>query len=153
MIENARNFREAPQAGQRGGRHAHILVLDDEVTLGQLLGLILQAIGHQATICSSPNEALQLLAAGQFDLVLSDLNMPEMNGREFYEQATQQQPGLAGRILFLTGDSFSEEARRFIESTGNPYLDKPFRLDEVKEAINVALAHLAPPVEGASLAA
>ena len=121
---------ETPQA-----LSAHILVLDDEPTIAELLGEMLGLLGYSTTLCHSAPDALQLLAQRDFDLIISDFRMPKMNGQEFYRQAIQMRPKLARRILFLTGDVVSEDTQAFLQSTGNPHLSKPFRLVCVEQAV------------------
>ena len=114
---------------------AHILVLDDEPTIAELLGEMLGLLGYSTTLCHSAPDALQLLAQRDFDLIISDFRMPKMNGQEFYRQAIQMRPKLARRILFLTGDVVSEDTQAFLQSTGNLHLSKPFRLVCVEQAV------------------
>ena len=121
---------ETPRA-----RSAHILVLDDEQSIAELLGEMLGLLGYSTTLCHSAPDALQLLAQRDFDLIISDFRMPKMNGQEFYQQAIQMKPELARNILFLTGDVVSEETQTFLQSTGNPHLSKPFQLAQVEQLV------------------
>ena len=123
------------QAETRRALSAHILVLDDEPTIAELLGEMLGLLGYSTTLCHSAPDALQLLAQRDFDLIISDFRMPKMNGQEFYRQAIQMRPKLARRILFLTGDVVSEDTQAFLQSTGNLHLSKPFRLVCVEQAV------------------
>jgi PAS domain S-box-containing protein len=118
---------------------ARILILDDETSISELLGEMLGLLGYQPVKCNSPREALELVQKQSFDLVLSDFRMPGMNGRQFYEAAIQKQPGLAKKVIFLTGDVVTEETQNFLRSTGNPHLAKPFQLSSVQEIITEAL--------------
>src|SRR5437016_7934342 len=114
---------------------AHILVLDDEPTIAELLGEMLGLLGYSTTLCHSAPDALQLLAQRDFDLIISDFRMPKMNGQEFYRQAIQMKSELSRRIVFLTGDVVSEETQAFLRSTGNPHLSKPFQLARVEQIV------------------
>jgi CheY-like chemotaxis protein len=114
---------------------AHILVLDDEQTIAELLGEMLGLLGYATTLCHSAPDALQLLAQRDFDLIISDFRMPKMNGQEFYRHAIQMKPELARRIVFLTGDVVSEDTQAFLQSTGNPHLAKPFQLARVEQIV------------------
>jgi two-component system NtrC family sensor kinase len=122
---------------------AHILVLDDEPTIAELLGEMLGLLGYSISLCHSAPDALQLLAQRDFDLIISDFRMPKMNGKEFYHQAVQMKPKLARRILFLTGDVVSEETQAFLQSTGNPHLSKPFQLARIEQIVAQVLQSLA----------
>jgi CheY-like chemotaxis protein len=76
--------------------------------------------------------ALARLGHERFDLVLSDLKMPLMSGQEMFERLTQAEPRLRQRVIFTTGDTASPETHAFLEATGNPWLQKPFDLNEVR---------------------
>ena len=118
---------------------ARILVLDDERVLAELLAEILTTLGHTPVVCCSALRALELVEDQPFDLILSDLRMPVMNGQEFYARVRQSQPDLAKRIVFLTGDVVNQETRAFFGTVGNPHLSKPFRLDTIAKVISEML--------------
>jgi CheY-like chemotaxis protein len=65
--------------------------------------------------------------------------MPQMSGLELFQWIKQARPALAKRIIFVTGDTVSAETRSFFETTYSRYLAKPFKIEEVKEAIQQAL--------------
>jgi hypothetical protein len=115
---------------------AKILILDDDPAIGEMLGEMLDLLGHCPTSCQDPAEALRLIQHQQFDLILSDYRMPGMQGNEFYRQVYLVQPDLARRVVFLTGDILSEDTQFFVKATGNPHLLKPFRLSNVKELLS-----------------
>ena len=118
---------------------AKILILDDEPSIGDLLGEILDLFGYASTRCTLPESALSLLIQESFDVVLSDYRMPQMNGQQFYHAAVRIRPELARRIVFLTGDSVNEETQSFLRSTGNPHLPKPFQAAKVAQVISEVL--------------
>jgi PAS domain S-box-containing protein len=117
-----------------------ILVLDDEQGLAEMLGELLDILGHTPTLCYSATAALELIDKQKFDLIISDYRMPGINGRQFYEMATKKQPALAKRVVFVTGDVVNEETMAFLRSTGNPHLDKPFFLTQVKQVVAEVLS-------------
>jgi len=114
---------------------SRILVLDDERSIAEMLGEMLDILGHAPVICCSAAQALELIEEQTFDLIISDFRMPGLNGRQFYELATRKHPALARRIIFLTGDVVNEETLAFLRSTGNPHLGKPFNLAKVQQVI------------------
>jgi two-component system NtrC family sensor kinase len=65
--------------------------------------------------------------------------MPTMGGRELYEWIRQEQPDLAKRIIFVTGDTVSPDTRSFLENTSTRFIAKPFKIEEVKEVIQQTL--------------
>ena len=97
-------------------------------------------LGHQPTVCSDALAALALIDRQKFDLVLSDFRMPNLDGREFYEKVIQKKPGLARRIIFLTGDVMGTEPMTFFNSVSCLHLAKPFHLAQVEEAVTRILS-------------
>jgi len=118
---------------------AETLVLDDEPAIADMLGEMIDVLGHKATLCNSPRKALELLREKDFDVILSDFRMPEMNGEEFHSETRRIKPSLAERIIFISGDVVNEKTQSFLKSTGNLKIDKPFKLNAVRDAINSAL--------------
>jgi CheY-like chemotaxis protein len=96
-----------------------VLVVDDEPAMVRAIerGLSLH---HDVCMRTRGKEAVVRLSAGErFDVILSDLMMPEMTGMEFYEQITRVAPELADRIIFMTGGAFTPSAREFLERIPN----------------------------------
>jgi two-component system, NtrC family, sensor kinase len=116
-------------------RVAKVLVLDDEPSLAELLVEMVKLLGHESILCPNGQRGLELIAQNPFDLVFSDYHMPSMNGRQFYEAATQQRPEMKNRFVFLTGDVLTKDVQTFLDSLGNPCLSKPFSLDQVQNII------------------
>jgi signal transduction histidine kinase len=107
-------------------RRARILVVDDEVAIGRALMRSLARF-HDVSILTSGAEALARIASGErFDVILSDLMMPEVTGMEIYEELSRIAPDQAKRMAFLTGGAFTERARLFLDGVPNPRIEKPF---------------------------
>ncbi|HEU4371331.1 MAG TPA: MASE4 domain-containing protein [Methylomirabilota bacterium] len=124
-----------------------ILVVDDERDLAELLVEELEGDGHQVEIASNGADALRRLERRAFDLVVSDTKMPLMDGLELYREIERRFPALQRRIVFVTGDVLDAEKRRFLESTGAPFLTKPFDLRDVRNVVRRQLViHGAPPL-------
>lgn len=117
-----------------------VLVLDDEAAIAELLTEMLKLLGYDVSACLRPGEALDLLGRESFDLVLSDFRMPEMNGKAFHGRVQVMNPALAKRIIFLTGDTVSDETQLFLKSTGNPHISKPFQLANIQQVLKDTLA-------------
>jgi two-component system NtrC family sensor kinase len=114
---------------------ASILVVDDEEPVAELLAETLDSIGCTTTVCTQAQKALDLLKESRFDLIITDIRMPHMDGREFFNRATDWQPELAQRFILFTGDVVNAETQAFLTSTKVPYLTKPFELDRVKRLV------------------
>jgi PAS domain S-box-containing protein len=87
-------------------------------------------------------EALAQLQAQPYDLILCDLRMPELDGPGFYRELGESYPDLLRRVIFLTGDTLSPEARTFLDKMGVSRLSKPFRAAEVRQVVQHALQAL-----------
>jgi two-component system NtrC family sensor kinase len=112
-----------------------VLVVDDEDTIREFLEEILLARGHQVATAANGMLALARIRAGHYDAVITDLRMPAMNGRELYEALVREYPALARRVIFATGDLVARQTTEFLHSTGNPFLEKPFSVRSLVEAL------------------
>jgi two-component system NtrC family sensor kinase len=116
-----------------------ILVVDDEPGITSALAYLLRRDGHHVDTAAHGRLALAQLEKQEYDLILCDLRMPELDGPGFYREMAQGYPHLRQRIIFLTGDTLSPEAQEFLEHAGVPRLSKPFRSAEVRQAIQQIL--------------
>jgi signal transduction histidine kinase len=117
-----------PPQGQR------ILLVEDDSSVVYLVRSVLEQ-GNMLVIAADGRRALDILAQQRFDMVLCDLRMPGMGGREFYEQLQQVAPELALRLLFISGDTTSPATRDFLRQAGRPLLSKPFTPNDLYQAI------------------
>ena len=120
----------APRAPAAAG--GHILVVEDEAAIQDLLVEILSHEGHRVDTASSGTGALAKLEKGEYDLIISDLKMPGMGGAELYERLREKRPDLAARVIFTSGDTVSPETHAFLDRTGSVAILKPFKIDELK---------------------
>jgi nitrogen fixation negative regulator NifL len=120
-------------------RTAAILVVDDEVEVGRLLADLLTAEGHEVETASDGAAALEKLEGRDYDLILSDLRMPRLDGPGFYRAVERRRPALLPRFIFLTGDTLSAETREFLERVSAPSLSKPFDFAQVRAVVTRAL--------------
>jgi PAS domain S-box-containing protein len=128
-----------------------LLIVDDEPEVGALLADILRDYAAGIEVAASGQEALQLLAKGEFDAILTDLRMPEMDGPTLYRQIEQRWPQRARLVVFITGDALSPTVQTFLAGTGQPYLEKPFVPAEVRKIVQdlVSAAALKGPTAAA----
>ena len=122
----------SPAAPQR---RARVLVVDDEPWVGQSLQRALRQ--HDVTITTNGREALEIIASGEpFDVILSDLMMPEMSGAELYEQLAARDRAAAERVVFMTGGAFTPGARDLLAHVRNERIEKPFEIRALRELID-----------------
>ncbi len=135
---------EHPDSSGGSGSHAperaRLLVVDDE----PLVGLVIQRAfedEHDVVLVSSARAALDLLDGGaRFDVLLSDLMMPDMSGMALHRALVERHPALARRTVFLTGGAYTPESRDFLDATAVECLEKPFELDALRTLIRRLLA-------------
>jgi PAS domain S-box-containing protein len=113
-------------------KRLRVLVVDDEPHILHYMRATLEAWGHTPVVASNGREGLELTERESFDLVISDLRMPELGGREFYEELARRQPAMLDRLVFSTGDTVRGDTLAFLESINRPYLHKPFSLAELR---------------------
>jgi CheY-like chemotaxis protein len=117
-----------------------VLIVDDEEILVHAIERGLTA-HHEVTGVTSGAAALELLRGGaRYDVVLCDLMMPQVSGIELHDAVQILDPAQARRIVFVTGGAFTETARRFLETTSNRRLEKPFDLGEVRAVVAAMIA-------------
>jgi len=131
------------------GRSLRILAIDDEAVLLDLLVDALGREGHRVDTAGSAREALQKIEGDPYDILVCDLKMPEMDGRQLYEILQGRRPEMIERIIFASGDTIHPDTRRFIERSGRPCIDKPFKL----ETLSGVIARLASTLERGGRAA
>ena len=107
------------------GFRARVLVVDDEPAMGRALARMLRQ--HLDVLpLTSAGEALRRIAAGErFDVILSDVMMPEVTGMELYQRLQKLAPDQAERMIFVTGGAFTVAAREFLDRVPNPRIEKP----------------------------
>jgi DNA-binding response OmpR family regulator len=121
-----------------------VLLVEDERTVGDLLEEFLRLDGHRVDRARNGREALERVRAGAYALIVSDVRMPDLDGRALYRELRSIDPALARRMLFITGDVMSTETRQFLDETGLAYLEKPFGIREFQAAVRGALSSGGP---------
>src|SRR4030095_5501718 len=111
----------------------HILVVDEEAPLASLIAEVLSSDGHQVDTAVNGLAALAHIERNDYDLILSDLRMPELDGPGLYRELARGRPELISRIAFVTGSAQSAGREQFLEKTGAPILYKPFRVEDLQK--------------------
>jgi PAS domain S-box-containing protein len=117
------------------GRRGRVLIVDDELIVTNTIRRAL-ARDHDVTSLIDPFEAMRQIGDGQFfDVILCDLMMPKVTGMELYETLLTLAPDQASRMIFITGGVFTEKGRVFLDTTRNPYVEKPVDLDVLRTLV------------------
>ena len=125
-------------AGKIKGRW--ILVVDDEEVFTDPLCRILSRGGHLVEVAKDGEEAWLAIGRKRYECILMDVRMPGVGGKELYRRIREKDQALAKRVIFATGDTLNPETQEFLESTGNPWLGKPFTVEELEGKIQECLA-------------
>src|SRR6184192_1934747 len=114
-----------PRAAAPGG-DLTVLVVDDEIALRNALLRFLARRGIRGEGVSDGAEALRVLQQRNFDVIISDVRMPGMSGREFLERLGRDRPDLVPRVVLSTGDTFAPDTAALLKQSGVPTVTKPF---------------------------
>jgi PAS domain S-box-containing protein len=126
-------------AGQR------ILLVDDEPTILDLFVEILGGGGYQVDTASNGAEAARKVRDNVYDLVVSDVRMPQMNGIQLYDEILKVRPELEGKVLFVTGDLIDPDTLAFVKRVGVKTIAKPLEIQQVLRAIEDVLDQTPEP--------
>ncbi len=117
-------------------RRRKILVVDDERMVARGVSRILESIHDIVEMYDARSVLVAIEDGARFDLILSDLTMPEMTGMDLHEALRRRAPEQAARLAFLTGGAFTERAREFLERTSVPTLQKPFNPSSLRQFVS-----------------
>lgn len=125
-------------------REKRVLVIDDEVHITELMFDVLVRQGARIDLANSGTEALDRIKSKPYDIIICDQRMPGLSGQRLYRLVQALNPELRHRFLFVTGDVVNTQTKRFFAQTGVQYIRKPFRIQELVEAIESVLSRSQP---------
>lgn len=112
-------------AGTEAAGQRRILIVDDQPTLAKAIRRMLAE--YDVVVVGSAREALARLERGErYDVILSDLMMPEISGIELHARVARIAPEQVHSMVFMTGGAFTDQARAFFDRVNNPTIEKPF---------------------------
>ncbi|MBL6976025.1 MAG: response regulator [Deltaproteobacteria bacterium] len=121
-------------------RGLQALVADDDEVAARLVSNVLQMAGATVDVVSDGEHAWESARDGDYDILVTDLRMPGMDGSELLSRLDEAGSPLARQAVMVTGDTMSLETTEFLEASGLPYLTKPFTLAAVRRAIRIVLS-------------
>lgn len=121
-----------------------ILVVDDEPALLELIRVVLRMNGYRVLEASSGRDALRLIESPPVPiaLLLTDVRMPGMNGRELAERAQQCTPGI--KVLLISGYTEEADFYDWASAAGVVFLPKPFNVEDLERTVREALDGYCP---------
>jgi CheY-like chemotaxis protein len=120
-------------------RH-RILVVDDEENLRDVLVEVLKRDGHDVESACDGTEGLRRTQGSRYDLVITDLRMPGLEGPALYDALRQHYPDDPPRVIFMSANTGIEEYACFLADTGEPALEKPFNLADMRQVVQQVLS-------------
>jgi CheY-like chemotaxis protein len=129
-----------PAAAPAPPPRAQILVVDDDPLVASAMATALNAEGHEVDVAGDGLAALARVSTRRYDVILTDVRMPRLDGPGFFHELGRVRPELVSRVVFVTGDTLSATTRRFLEQCGAPSMKKPFEPRQVRAAVRRVLA-------------
>ena len=131
---------EADQEPPQPGHGETVLLVEDDPGILHLGRIMLDKLGYRTLTASSPEEAIALVErhGGRIDLLVTDVIMPGMNGKELAERLIRRQPEMA--VLFMSGYTADVIAQHGVLDEGVTFLQKPFSIKTLADKIRDALA-------------
>ncbi len=108
-----------------------VLIVEDETSLASAMAEALTDAGYLVDRAGDGEEALERLEGGHYDVIISDLKMPRMDGIQLLGVLRERYPDMVERTMFVTGDVIATDAERFLAESRCRWLAKPFRLSEL----------------------
>jgi len=117
-----------------------ILITDDEHYVLEATMRRLRNRGYDVAGVESGGEALEKITQEPFDLILLDIKLPGMTGIELYKHMQKNEPSLAKKVVFVTGDVMGGDTRSFLSRTKAHYIVKPFSAAQLRKEVNGILS-------------
>jgi len=131
---DAKRAEAGPEGEESAGRRK-VLIVDDEAEIREILAEILTGAQHRVAAVSSGREALERMALERYDVILTDIRMPDLDGRTLYREIERRWPAQAARVVFVTGDSLTSTLYEFANECGRPVIEKPFVPMDVRRVV------------------
>jgi DNA-binding response OmpR family regulator len=125
-----------------GNEKKKILVVEDELLIGHVCSGVLSGEGFDVDVAVNGRVAQGMIKLSRYDLLLVDIKMPEVNGKQLYMWIKQKNPRLIKRIVFTSGSVIDENTLAFVEESGRPLLPKPFTPDDLTAIVKDTLERL-----------
>ena len=120
---------------QNEAKRKRALVVEDEPLISRVCRKTLSTEGFEVDVATNGLIAKEMVANRDYDLFLSDIRTPQMNGIEFYRYLEEEYPAMAGKVIFTTGDILSGNIDTFLKEVNKPFLPKPFLPDDLKQIV------------------
>jgi PAS domain S-box-containing protein len=138
LLTDRESIRRASKQPRLLRGNEHVLVVDDEEPVSQVIGGMLKDLGYKVTIANSGQHALSLYKKRKrFDLVVLDINMPEMSGKETFQRLKEIDP--KARVIISTGYGTKSTESLPLQEAVDGFLEKPYQLEELSKTVRAVL--------------
>jgi len=120
------------EAREPEGAALSVLLIDDEEGVRRAVVSFLKRRGMHVIAVEDGSDALRVLRRERFDVIVSDVRMPGMSGREFLERLRREHPAMVNRLIFTTGDTFASDTSSLLRDSGVPSLVKPYDFSKLE---------------------
>ncbi|MDI6744496.1 MAG: sigma-54 dependent transcriptional regulator [Thermodesulfovibrionales bacterium] len=114
-----------------------ILIVEDEKSMREVLGILLEGEGYDVALAAGGIDGISLLNKDIFDMVITDLNMPKVNGFEILKKVRETSPDTL--VIMITAFGTTESAIEAMQLGAYDYIHKPFKIDEIRLVVKKAL--------------
>jgi DNA-binding NtrC family response regulator len=120
-------------------KQKRLLVVDDESVVAEFMSRVLSKQGFAVDVANNGEAAKGLLEINDYELVIVDIRMPKMNGRQLYDYIKTRHPLLANRVVFTSGEMVDPVTVSFLASEKRPFLNKPFGSEALRAVVGKTL--------------
>lgn len=132
----------APKSEDHSLTGRRILIIDDEPGILDILASTFRQLGHTVDGVLRGSDGIAQITKNAYDLALLDIRLPDSDGKQLYQDILRRRPELRRRVIFITGDTVSQDTLDFVRQTGNPCLNKPFDIETIRRLVTDLLANL-----------
>lgn len=119
-----------------------LLVVDDESVVAEFMSRVLCKQGFAVDVATNGEAAKGLIQTNDYEVIIVDIRMPKMNGKELYDFIQTSYPALMTRVIFTSGELADVGTVGFLASTNRPFLNKPFGSEALKAVVEKTLVAL-----------
>ncbi len=127
--------RESRPISEAPATRSRILIIDDDAMVLSALRRRLRRRYDTVTVLGGVEALARLAEDSEFDAVICDLMMPEVDGKSFYDTIQQRHPELVDRVVFMSGGAFTPRLRKFAASVSNPVMEKPVTREHLESML------------------
>jgi len=126
---------QTPDPDRAAVPNKRVLVVDDDRDVAEALADVLRDIGYAVDIASNGAVALERLQQQPYEVIVTDLRMPVLDGEGLYRALERQGHPALRRVVVVTGDEMNRSMRDFLDRTGVRYVVKPFTIQDVERIV------------------